>query len=364
MAANKYTQFLDSKRIADTPTGLDTVPPLNPMLIDFQRDITEWALRRGRAAIFADCGLGKTPMQLEWARHVPGRVLIVAPLAVAQQTVGEGEKFGVPVTYAREQGQADKSATGITITNYEMLHKFSPEEWAGIVLDESSILKSFSGVYRQALTKFAKGIPFRLCCTATPAPNDLIELSNHAEFLDVMSGKEILALFFVQDGNTTHKWKLKGHGRQDFWRWLATWSVAVRKPSDLGYEDGRFDLPPLRILEHAVEHDEPGDGFLFAMEANTLAERRDARKATIERRVEELAALINGSKGPWLVWCNLNQESAMATKAVDGAVEVKGADTIEHKTAALTDFARGKIHCLVTKPSIAGWGMNWQNCSI
>jgi len=357
---NGYEKFLKTKEICDKPTGLDIVPELSPWLYDFQRDIVTWTLRRGRAAIFADCGLGKTPMQLEWARLIPGNVLIVAPLAVSQQTVREGKKFGVGVRYCREQKDAQP---GITITNYEMLHKFTPEYFTGIVLDESSILKSFSGVYRKDLIAFGSKIPFRLACTATPAPNDLIELTNHAEFLSVMSNKEIIALFFVQDGNTTHKWKVKGHARYDFWAWLASWSVALRAPADLGYDNGKFDLPTLTLQEHVVEIDKPTGDMLFAMEAVTMDERRTARRDSTEERVKKTAAIINGTPGPWLVWCNLNYESDLATKLIDGAVEVKGSDTIDHKEQSLLAFSEGKIRCLVTKPSIAGHGMNWQNCS-
>ena len=355
----EYATFLESKQIQDSPTGLGDVPDLNPQLFDFQAKIVEWALRRGRAALFADCGLGKTPMQLEWAKHIPGKVLIVAPLAVSRQTIREGAKFGVEVVYSR-----DGAATGkITITNYEMLHRFDATDFAGLVLDESSILKSFSGVYRRDLTAFGKQVPFRLACTATPAPNDLIEVTNHAAFLDVMSGKEIIALFFIQDGNTTHKWKLKGHAREEFWKWMASWSVAMRRPSDLGYDDTKFILPSLHIHENTVHVNKPRPGELFSLEAVTMDERRRARRDSTEERVAKCAEIINGTEGPWIVWCNLNYESKRATDAIDGAVEVKGADSIEHKETALLDFSAGKIRCLVTKPTIAGHGMNWQNCA-
>jgi len=359
---NEYETFLESKRMADVPCGLDEVPCLNPMLFEFQKRIVDWALRRGRAAIFADCGLGKTPMQLEWARcvsdHTGNPVLIVAPLAVSKQTIREGDKFGIHV----EQLDADVSGSGIYITNYEQMHKASADQFGGIVLDESSILKSFGGVFRRNLTDFAKSIPYRLACTATPAPNDLIELSNHAEFLDVMSGKEIMALFFIQDGNTTHKWKLKGHAEHDYWRWMASWSVAIRSPADLGFDSDGFNLPPLVMHEHTVDAGDPADGMLFPMEARTMDERRTARRESTTERVGTLAEIINGTAGPWLVWCNLNYESELATKAIEGAVEVKGSDSSDHKENALLDFAAGKIRCLVSKPSIAGFGMNFQVC--
>jgi len=355
----EYTEYLTTKDYDDIPTGLDIIPAMNPMLFEFQHDIVEWALKRGRAAIFADCGLGKTPMQLEWATHVPGNVLILAPLAVAQQTIREGMKFGIPVEYSRDGKPKGK----ITITNYEMLNHFDADDYAGIVLDESSILKSFGGVYRKEITAFGKRIPYRLACTATPAPNDLAELTNHAEFLDIMTGKQIIALFFIQDGNTTHKWRLKGHAREAFWRWMATWSVAMRAPSDLGYDDNGFKLPPLTLQDETIHVTTPTEGMLFAMDAITMDERRQARRESIEKRVQRAADIINGNPGPWIVWCNLNRESEMATKAIDGAVEVKGSDAVDHKEKTLLDFANGDVRCLVTKPTIAGHGMNFQRCS-
>jgi len=225
-----YEDFLESKREHVEPVGFNIEDSeLNPMLFRWQRDIVRWGLRRGRCALFADCGLGKTPMQLAWADKMPGRVLVLAPLAVADQTVREGAKFGVAVDHVRDGVLTDVK---ITVTNYERLHYFDASMFTGIVLDESSILKGFDSVTRKQIQEFAKSIKYRLACTATPAPNDLIELTNHAEFLDVMTGKEIIALFFKQDGNTTHQWRLKGHAREAFWKWLAQWSVALRKPSD------------------------------------------------------------------------------------------------------------------------------------
>ena len=356
-----YAEFLATKRVVDAPTGLADVPDLNPMLFPFQHDITRWALRRGRAAIFADCGLGKTPMQLEWARHVPGPVLIVAPLAVSRQTIREGEKFGVHVRRAVDQGSVDLGACNIWITNYERLHGFDPAAWHGLVLDESSILKSYSGKYRTALVEEWGNIPFRLACTATPAPNDYMELGNHAEFLGVMTRVEMLAMFFVHDGGDTQKWRLKGHAEAVFWKWLCSWAVMLRAPSDLGYEDGEFVLPPLEIHEHVVTSDAQ-DGWLFPVEARSLQERIGARRDTIEDRVSKCAELINGDKSQWLVWCNLNNESDALAKALKGAVQVQGSDKDEHKETALLGFGTGDINRLVTKPSIAGFGMNWQRC--
>jgi DNA modification methylase/superfamily II DNA or RNA helicase len=354
-----YAEFLESKRIFDAPSGLSSVPALNPMLFPFQRDIVSWALKRGRAAIFADCGMGKTPMQLEWARCIPGDVLLVAPLAVSRQTIREAGKFGVHgVAYSGDGSKAGK----ITVTNYERMEKFDLTQYAGIVLDESSILKSYDGHFRKYVTDGAQRIPYRLACTATPAPNDLIELCNHSEFLSVMSGKEVIALFFKQDGNTTHNWRLKGHARQAFWKWLAQWSVAIRKPSDLGYDDGSFVLPPLNIVDLETEHKTPMDGFLFAMPASTLQERQQARRESVGDRVSACAEMVNASKESWIVWCNLNTESAALAKAIPDAVEVTGSDIQEHKEDTLIAFQDGKVRVLISKPSICGFGMNFQNC--
>lgn len=361
MTSNTYSEFLERKRIVDLPTGLNAVPALNPMLFDFQRDIVFWALRRGRAAIFADCGLGKTPIQLEWARHVPGRVLILAPLAVADQTVREGKKFGVNVTSARSQTDAD-AGHKITVTNYEMLHHFDPASFSGVVLDESSILKSYTGKTRSAIIAAFSKTPFRLACTATPAPNDYMELGNHAEFLGAMTRAEMLAMFFVHDGGETQKWRLKGHAQSEFWRWMCSWAVMLRKPSDLGYDDNGFILPEMNVHHIMVRAEASGD-FLFPMPAASLQERIQARRDTIAQRAKACADLINGNRQPWLIWCNLNAESEQLTKRIDGAVEIRGSDKPDDKSARMMGFTTGDITRLVTKPSIAGFGMNWQHCA-
>lgn len=357
--SSDYQAFLDAKRIVDAPSGLAECPPLNQMLFQFQRDIVAWALRRGRAAIFADCGMGKTPMQLEWARHIPHDVILCAPLAVSRQTIREAAKFGIEsIGYSGDGSRAGH----ITVTNYERLDKFDLSQFGGIVLDESSILKSYDGQFRKFITDAAQRIPFRLACTATPAPNDLIELCNHAEFLGVMQGKEIIALFFKQDGNTTHAWRLKGHARQAFWAWLAQWSVACRKPSDMGYDDGKFILPALNIIDVIEEHRAPMDGFLFAMPASTLQERQQARRESIDDRVAACASMVNASSEQWIVWCNLNSESQALAKVIDGAREVTGSDDTESKEDGLIGFQDGRYRVLISKPSIAGFGMNFQNC--
>lgn len=359
-----YGQFLARKAIVDPPTGMQSIPALNPALFDFQRDIVAWALKRGRAALFEDCGLGKTPQQLEWSRvvheHTQGNVLILAPLAVAAQTVREGEKFGIKVGYARRQ---EDVKPGITIANYEMLEHFQTEAFTGVVLDESSILKAYDGKTRTAIIEAFRQTPFRLACTATPAPNDYMELGNHAEFLGVMSRVEMLSMFFVHDGGETQQWRLKGHAESEFWKWLASWAVCIRKPSDLGYDDRDFVLPELVLHQITVKVHEPTEGFLFPVEASTLQERMAARRDTIAERVSDCADIANATSESFLVWCNLNEESAQLKAAISGAVEVKGSDANEHKEKAMLGFTAGDVRCLVTKPSIAGFGMNWQHCA-
>ncbi len=354
-----YAAFLNEKALVAVPTGLDVVPTLNSGLIDFQHDITAWALKRGRAAVFAGCGLGKTFIQLEWARCVPGPVLVLAPLAVGPQTVREGEKFGIPVTYVRDM---PTDPSGIIVTNYELLDRFDLSKFAGLVLDESSILKSYDGSTRTAIIEASQRVPFRLACTATPAPNDFMELGNHAEFLGVMSRVEMLAMFFVHDGGETQKWRLKGHAQKDFWRWVASWAVLIQKPSDLGYDDGAFELPPCSVVQRTVHATTASDGDLFTVEAQTLQERIVARRETVPERVAACAELVNAAGGTWVVWCNLNAESEALTKAIPDAVEVRGSDKPEAKEAALLAFAEGRIRVLVSKPSICGHGMNWQHC--
>jgi len=354
-----YQDFLEQKQLADRATGLRNVPELNTMLFPFQHDIVAWALRRGRAAIFADCGMGKTPMQLEWAHHVPGRVLILAPLAVSKQTIREAEKFGIPeIRYSPDGSVSSK----ITITNYERFHHFNMSDFNGIVLDESSILKSYTGKYRTEIIEGTQLIPFRLACTATPAPNDFMELGNHAEFLGTMTRTEMLSMFFVHDGGETQKWRLKGHAENKFWEWVCSWAVMIRKPSDLGYEDNGFILPALNIKQETIPVEEPTSGMLFAMEARSMIERRQARKDTSEARCKKAAAMVNGSGEQWLVWCDLNRESETLAAMIPDAVEVKGSDSQEHKEDSMLGFSDGSVRVLVTKPKIAGFGMNWQNC--
>ena len=355
-----YEDFLRAKAITATPCGLTEHVEINPMLFQFQRDIVRWALRRGRAAIWADCGLGKTPMQLEFAQHIPGDVLILAPLAVAQQTIREGEKFGIVASYARKPEQISQR---ITVANYEMLEHFDVSRFVGVVIDESSILKAYDGKTRtQIIEAFAK-TPYKLACTATPAPNDYMEIGNHSEFLGVMTRTEMLATFFCHDGGDTSQWRLKGHAEHEFWKWLASWAVMLRKPSDIGYDDAGFALPPLAIKQHVVEAGAAAqEGMLFEMPAATLQERIAARRSSIESRVHKCAELCNASGEQWIVWCDLNAESQSLASEINGAVEVTGSDSLEEKEQAMADFGSGKIRVLVSKPSICGFGMNWQHC--
>jgi len=360
----RYKNFLANKVQFNKPKGFN-VEQLNPMLYDFQSDIVKWSLMQGMTAIFADCGLGKTPMQLEWAQkvceHTGGNVLILAPLAVSQQTVREGDKFGIKVKYCRNQKDVEK---GITITNYEMLDAFDGK-YQGVVLDESSILKSYSGVFRNKIIERFVDTDFKLACTATPAPNDYMELANHAEFLGILKRQEMLSMFFVHDGGDTQQWRLKGHAEDKFWEWLCSWSVMIKRPSDLGYDDNGFILPELNIEEIVVPVDltESTNGMLFRMPDDTLQGRQKERRSTVDIRVSACASLINGNDEPWIVWCNLNDESAELTRSIKKSVEIKGSDKRQHKEDSMMGFSDGSIKRLITKPKIAGFGMNWQHCN-
>jgi len=361
----EYLEFVRNKQLEADAVGFEADPSRFGKLYDFQQDILTWALERGRAAIFADCGLGKTPIQLKWAEqvtmHTGQPILIVAPLAVANQTHREAAKFNV--SPARVCASQDDVGEGVNITNYEKLHHFERSAFGGIVLDESSILKSYDGKTKQRIVSFAEPIDYRLACTATPAPNDYTELLTHAEYLDIMSRKEVLATFFVQDGNTTTSWRLKGHAEEEFWEWVASWCVALRGPQDLGYPAGKFDLPKLNIQSRTVDSGWKRDDMLFGGVAETLDDQRAARDASLDQRVEETASLINDSDEPWIVWCGLNKESEAVTRAIPDAVEISGSDSEQHKRDAMLGFQRGDIRVIVTKPSIAGHGMNWQHCS-
>lgn len=363
-----YVDFLKNKHFVVKDSGFTADKnSLNPNLFEWQKDVVKWALKKGKCALFEDCGMGKTPQQLSWAHEVYRKtgcnVLILAPLAVAAQTQREGEKFGINVTICR--GQQDVKP-GVNITNYEMIEHFDTSKFTGIVLDESSILKDYSSKTKQLLIDSFSDTPYRLCCTATPAPNDFVELGNHAEFLGIMTRTEMLSTFFVHDGGDTAKWRLKGHAESKFFEWVASWACCMTSPADLGYEQDGYNLPKLNVIEHVVKsddlEDESGQSLLFASTSQSLMERRQARRSSLDQRVSLASEIANSTPSQVLVWCDLNDESRLLTESIYDAVEVKGADTNQHKTESMMGFSRGEVKCLVSKPKIAGWGMNWQNC--
>lgn len=365
MSSVNYSAFVARKLSSVPPTGITRDVVLPDGLFDFQNALVRWALRRGRAAIFADTGLGKSRMQLAWAdavhRETGHDVLILAPLAVAAQTVNEGAEIGLVVRQCRDGSEVQP---GITITNYDRLHRFDPSRFGAVVLDESSIIKHHTSKTLAALLEAFAQTPFKLCATATPAPNDWTELGTHAEFLGICTQTEMLAEYFVHDGGDTQTWRLKGHARQQFWRWVAAWAALVRKPDDLGFDGSRYNLPALRVHQHTTPTSAaPVAGMLFALEANTLSERRDARRASLDGRVAACAAMVNADREPWIVWCDLNAEGDALRAAIPDAVEIRGSDDPDVKEQRLLDFAAGRIRVLVTKPSIAGFGLNWQHCA-
>ena len=356
-----YQEFLKTKDLERIEAGFK-VTELNKALFPFQREIVSWALQKGKAAIFSDCGTGKTIMQLEWAyrihEHTGKDVLVIAPLAVTEQTKKEGAKFGIPVNVCRTQEDVKE---GINITNYEMLEHFEADSFVGVVLDESSILKSFTSSTRNELIDRFQMTPYKLACTATQSPNDHSELGNHAEFLGIMTRTEMLSTYFIHDGGNTSSWRLKGYGEKKFWEWVATWAVCVRNPSDLGYTSEGYELPPLNLIEH-ITKSQPKEYELFAKRAETLSERREARKESMSDRIEVARELVEQSDDNWLVWCDYNNESAELHKAIPESVEVVGSDSPDYKAESALKFADGEIKALVSKPSIYGFGMNFQNC--
>ena len=362
-----YSDFINRKLTRVPPTGIVQPVDLVEGLFDFQAAMVRWALRRGRAAIFADTGLGKSRMQIAWAdavhRATGHDVLILAPLAVAAQTAGEGAQVGVDVRQCRDGSEVQP---GITITNYDRLHRFDTSRFGAVVLDESSVIKHHTSKTLALLLEAFAQTPFKLCATATPAPNDWTELGTHAEFLGICTQTEMLAEYFVHDGGETQTWRLKGHARGQFWRWVASWSALVRKPEDLGFDGARYVLPALNVQQHttpSADHDPASTGMLFALEANTLSERREARRGSLEGRVARCAEMVNADNEPWVVWCDLNAEGDALRAAIPGAVEIRGSDDPEVKEQRLIDFAAGRIRVLITKPSIAGFGLNWQHCA-
>lgn len=361
---NDYSEYVARKLAYVAPSGMAGRVDLPRSLFPHQTALTSWALKRGRAAIFADTGLGKSRMEVAWAdavRRFTGMpVLILAPLAVAAQTAAEAAQIGVHVAVCRDGADVDDK--GINITNYDRLHRFNPSIFGGVVLDESSIIKHHDAKTFGILTDAFRDTPFKLPATATPAPNDWTELGTHAEFLGICSRQEMLAEFFTHDGGDTSVWRLKGHAKHAFWRWVCSWGALIRRPSDLGFDDEAYALPPLHVHEHQVEVDMPTNGMLFAMEAQSLSERREARRMSLEDRVRECAKKVNAeSVESWVVWCDLNDESAGLTASIDGAIEIRGSDDVDTKEARLAAFANGQARVLVSKPSICGWGLNWQH---
>ena len=362
-----YDEFVATKSKAFPPCGFDVSrEDLNPAMFDFQKDIATIALKMGKFCVWAGTGLGKSLSQLEWAnqvhRHTGKDVLILTPLAVAKQFAREAAKFGIECNLVRQQSDVK---AGISVSNYESLHKLDASHFVGVAIDESSVLKNSDGFTFDQITELFRYTPYKSAWSATPAPNDHMEIGSQAEFIGVMSKSEMLAMFFTHDGGDTSKWILKGHARKKFWEWVATWAIYVNKPSDVNpdYDDSRYQLPPLHVHEIKVDTEIPApDGQLFNFEAASLSEQRRIGKLSMSDRCQTTAALVNSSDKQWLVWCNLNDESTMLKRLITGAVEVKGSDSRQHKEQAIEDFAAGKIRVLVSKSSILGFGINFQNC--
>lgn len=369
--ATGYLDFLERRSQLRSRDGFRPVWMPDAMF-DFQAALTEWAIEQGRGALYEDCGLGKTVQQLVWAenvvRHTNGRVLILTPLAVGPQTIREGEKFGIEARRSLD----GKAGPGITVTNYERLHHFNPSDFDGVVCDESSILKDFSGVRRAEITVFMRKVRHRLLCTATAAPNDYVELGTSSEALGGLGHMDMLHRFFKNDQNNSstgrgylgkkNEWRFKGHAEEPFWRWVCSWARALRKPSDLGFDDGGFALPPLVENEHVVESNQLADGMLLALPAVTPEEQRAERRRTLKERCEKVADLVAHDR-PALVWCHLNPEGDLLERLIPGAVQVSGSDPDEVKEERFLAFQSGEARVLVTKPSIGAWGLNFQHCA-
>lgn len=368
--AESYRQFIAAKGSQASGDGLRAID-LPDFLFDFQKHLVEWALRNGRSAILADCGLGKTAMQLAWAdaivRHTSRPVMLVTPLAVGPQTASEADKFGIDCERSRDGSISGSSR--IVITNYEQLQKFDRNQFSGMVCDESSAIKSFKSERKKVVTDLMKGMRYRLLCTATAAPNDYWELGTSSEALGQMGYRDMLTMFFKQDvvkdylGWGRTKYRFRGHAEVPFWRWVSSWARAMRKPSDLGFSDEGFDLPPLNEHEIIVETKVARDGMLFAMPGTNLQEQRQERRNSIKERCEMAASKAMEHDGPTVLWCELNDEADQLQSSIDGAKQVKGSMPDDQKEELLTAFSRGEIRHLVTKPKIGCWGLNWQHCS-
>jgi DNA modification methylase len=361
-----YHDFLKSKVKRIQESGFE-VDALNPMLFDFQNYIVRRALKAGRFAIFADCGLGKTLMQIEWAnrvtQHTHKPVLILAPLAVSGQTIHEGYKFHIKIDkWFEELNDLSAIPEGIYITNYEQLDKVDCSFFSGIVLDESSILKNFEGAIRNKVIDGFKDTPYKLACTATPSPNDPMELGNHAEFLNVMSRTEMLAMYFVHDGGETAKWRLKGHSEHVFWDWVSSWAVMLSKPSDLGFSAEGYDLPALNLIERTIKTKQRNNGMLFNDVAVSATDFNQELRITKVERLEQVIDIVNKSTENFIIWIKQNEEGDYLRKMIPDAIEVKGSDSVEYKEDKLLGFAENKFRVLITKSKIAQFGLNYQNC--
>lgn len=368
---NQYAEFLQAK--SQLWHGAGFAPVWMPdFLFDFQSSIVEWAIRQGRSAIFADCGLGKTPMGLVWASNVARKtgkpVLYLTPLAVAQQTIREAHKFGIDAVVSRE---GDPSGH-IVVANYERLHYFKPDDFGGVVCDESSILKNFAGQRKAEISIFMRKVQYRLLQTATAAPNDYVELGTSSEALGYLGHMDMLNRFFKNDLNNSAtgrmrgeviKWRLKGHAELPFWRWVCSWARAIRRPSDLGFDDSNFVLPPLVEKEHLVVLNSTPEGMLFNLPAVGLKEQREERRRSITERCERVAGLVNDTGQPALVWCNLNDEGDLLEQLIPDAIQVSGSDSDEAKESRLNAFGNGDARILITKPKIGAWGLNYQHCN-
>lgn len=364
MTAATYQEFLSRKSRRTVHAGFEA-DDINHRLFDWQAAIVRVACRRGRFGGFEDCGLGKSLQQLECARQIVretgGNVLILAPLAVAAQTKREADKFDIAcdVTVCRS---SDDVRPGINVANYERLHLFDAARFAGVILDEGSIIKSVDGKIRAQVLSMFKGVPYRQTWTATPAPNDYMEIGNQSEFCGVLDRMEMLATYFIHDGGETSKWRLKGHAHDAFWAWLASWAVMMRSPADIGFDANGYDLPPMEYVPHIIETNAREPGMLFESEASTLAERRAARRMSLDERCERAADLANDSSEPWVIWCNLNDEGERLAALIPDAVEVAGRHTTAEKEDRLESFTLGNDRVLITKPRIGGFGLNWQHC--
>jgi len=362
-----YEEYLKQKKITTESTGFEC-QNRNPKLFDWQNDVALWAIRKGRAGIFSDCGLGKTAIQLWWAQQITEHehrpVLILAPLAVAQQTKREGDKFGVPVTVCRTQADV---RDGVNITNYEMMNHFDADAFCGVVLDESGILKAYMGKTKRALIRMWENTQYKLVCTATPSPNDQMEILNQAEYLGVMKSNEALAIWFIADQSAMGTYRLKRHGIESFWDWCATWCVCFQKPSDLSsrYSDDGYDLPPLNEHDVVLPIDELDETFTDGLVRNIQTSAtgfHKEKRVTLKQRCAKCKEIADGIDGQVLIWCFTNDEADELKRIMPDATEIRGSDSVEVKEKAVEDFASGKIRVLISKSSIFGFGINWQNC--